>query len=419
MKISVITVCYNSIATLQDTLESILRQTYPDMESIVVDGASKDGTVELIEKYSHQFSGRMKWLSEPDKGIYDAMNKGISMATGDIIGFLNADDYYQDGGVLETIAEAFARHGADAVHGNLHYINGAREIVRTWRGTEYRPGSFQRGWSPAHPTFYCKRDCFTRYGGFDPAIGSAADFELMLRFIEKNHISTAYIDRDMVFMRTGGSSTAGLRAILRNTRQNKQAFRKNNLPLPVALRSQPGCWPKQAARAIPSITCSKPARFSQSAPVRHCVMNLIFYFDQPILPHAGGTERAAYLLAQALSRHGHRVSFLSLQQADAPPGELPYFTLPRQDTLFCRENREYVENLCSAQKTDGIINCGANQDDSFFFSHEHLDIRASIISWISFDVRTGLDLFLLPAPEGFLHLGKYHKNAAAPCAAAL
>lgn len=185
MKISVITVCYNSIATLHDTLESILRQTYPDVESIVVDGASKDGTVELIEKYSHQFSGRMKWISEPDKGIYDAMNKGIGMATGDVIGFLNADDYYQDENVLETIAEAFARHGTDAVHGNLHYINGAREIVRTWRGTEYTPGSFQRGWNPAHPTFYCKKDCFTRYGGFNPAIGSAADFELMLRFIEK------------------------------------------------------------------------------------------------------------------------------------------------------------------------------------------------------------------------------------------
>jgi len=133
------------------------------VESIVVDGASKDGTVELIEKYSHQFSGRMKWLSEPDKGIYDAMNKGIGMATGDVIGFLNADDYYQDGNVLEAIAEAFARHGTDAVHGNLNYINGAREIVRTWRGTEYTPGSFQRGWNPAHPTFYCKKDCFTRY----------------------------------------------------------------------------------------------------------------------------------------------------------------------------------------------------------------------------------------------------------------
>ncbi len=232
MKISVITVCYNSIATLQDTLESILRQTYPDVESIVVDGASKDGTVELIEKYSHQFSGRMKWISEPDKGIYDAMNKGIGMATGDVIGFLNADDYYQDENVLEAIAEAFARHGKEAIHGNLHYINGAREIVRTWRGTEYTPGSFQRGWNPAHPTFYCKKDCFTRYGGFDPAMDSGADFELMMRFIEKNRISTAYIDRDMVFMRTGGSSTAGLRAILRNTRQNKQAFKKNGIPYP-------------------------------------------------------------------------------------------------------------------------------------------------------------------------------------------
>ena len=232
MKISVITVCYNSIATLQDTLESILRQTYPDVESIVVDGASKDGTVELIEKYSHQFSGRMKWLSEPDKGIYDAMNKGIGMATGDVIGFLNADDYYQDENVLKAIARAFAWHGTDAVHGNLHYINGVRDTVRTWRGTEYSPGSFQRGWSAAHPTFYCKKGCFIRYGGFDPSIGSAADFELMLRFIEKNRISTTYIDRDMVFMRTGGSSTSGLRAILRNTRQNKQAFRKNNLPYP-------------------------------------------------------------------------------------------------------------------------------------------------------------------------------------------
>lgn len=190
MKISVITVCYNSIATLQDTLESILRQTYPDVESIVVDGASKDGTVELIEKYSHQFSGRMKWLSEPDKGIYDAMNKGIGMATGDVIGFLNADDYYQDENVLKAIARAFAWHGTDAVHGNLHYINGVRDTVRTWRGTEYNPGSFQRGWSPAHPTFYCKKGCFIRYGGFDPSIGSAADFELMLRFIEKNRIST-------------------------------------------------------------------------------------------------------------------------------------------------------------------------------------------------------------------------------------
>lgn len=122
-------------------------------------------------------------------------------------------------------------------------------------------------------------------------------------------------------------------------------------------------------------------------------MNLLFYFDHPILPHAGGTERAAYLLAEALSRHGHRVSFLSLRRADSLPAAAPYFYLPRTDTLSCAENREYVETLCAGQGTDCIINCGANQDDSFFFSHERLSVQASIVSWISFDVRTGLDYF--------------------------
>ena len=122
-------------------------------------------------------------------------------------------------------------------------------------------------------------------------------------------------------------------------------------------------------------------------------MNLIFYFDHPILPHAGGTERAAHLLAEALSRHGHRVSFLSLRRPDSLPAASPYFYLPRTDTLSCAENREYVETLCAAQGIDCIINCGANQDDSFFFSHERLSVQASIVSWISFDVRTGLDYF--------------------------
>lgn len=232
MKITVVTVCYHSAATLRDTLESVLAQSWEDYEYIVVDGGSTDGTRDILQSFEARFHGRLKWVSEPDNGIYDAMNKGVRMSSGDVIGFLNADDYYQDNRVLEAIAAAFAQHGTDAVHGNLHYINGAQKVVRTWRGTAYLPGAFQRGWCPAHPTFYCKTDCFTRYGGFDPSIGSAADFELMLRFIEKNRISTAYIDRDMVFMRTGGSSTAGLRAILRNTRQNRQAFRKNSLPCP-------------------------------------------------------------------------------------------------------------------------------------------------------------------------------------------
>lgn len=232
MKITVVTVCRNSAATLRDTLESVLAQSWTGYEYLVVDGGSTDGTCDMLRDFEERFHGRLKWISEPDSGIYDAMNKGIRMSSGDVIGFLNADDYYQDSGVLEAVAGAFAQHGTDAVHGNLHYINGDRKVVRTWRGTDYRPGSFQRGWCPAHPTFYCRKACFTRYGGFDPSIGSAADFELMLRFIEKNRISTAHIDRNMVFMRTGGSSTAGLRAILRNTRQNKQAFRKNSLSCP-------------------------------------------------------------------------------------------------------------------------------------------------------------------------------------------
>ena len=133
-------------------------------------------------------------------------------------------------------------------------------------------------------------------------------------------------------------------------------------------------------------------------------MNLLFYFDHPILPHAGGTERAAYLLAQALSRHGHRVSFLSLRGADSLPAEPPYFLLPRTGTLSCAENREYVETLCAGQQTDCIINCGANQDDSFFFSHERLSVQASIVSWISFDVHTGLDYFSPRYTEDALQL---------------
>ncbi|MFR1530626.1 glycosyltransferase family 2 protein [Akkermansia sp.] len=233
MKISVITVCYNSVATLQDTLESVLRQTYPDVEYIVVDGASKDGTRGLIEKYAPKFSGRMKWISEPDQGIYDAMNKGLRMAKGDVIGFLNADDYYQDNHVLSDIARVFCEHPeTDAIHGNLDYINRERKVVRTWRGKEYAPGAFQKGWSPAHPTFYCKRQCFEQYGPFVPSIGSAADFELMLRFTERFGIRTRHLKRSMVFMRTGGSSTNGFRAIMRNTKQNRQAFLLNSLPCP-------------------------------------------------------------------------------------------------------------------------------------------------------------------------------------------
>lgn len=234
MKITVITVCRNSEDTLPDTMQSVLKQSYDDYEYIIIDGGSSDGTVELIRTHEKDFAGRMRWISEPDQGIYDAMNKGLRMTTGDIIGFLNADDYYQDNHVLQDIARAFCDHPeADAIHGDLDYINRERKVVRTWRGKEYAPGAFRKGWSPAHPTFYCKRQCFEQYGPFVPSIGSAADFELMLRFTERFGIRTRHLKRSMVFMRTGGSSTNGFKAIMRNTKQNRQAFLLNSLPCPL------------------------------------------------------------------------------------------------------------------------------------------------------------------------------------------
>ena len=245
MKISIITACFNSAATLLDTLESVRSQSYPDYELIVIDGGSTDGTVAMLADYEKHFGGRMKWISEKDGGIYYAMNKGIAMATGDVIGFLNSDDYYFDNEVLQDIANAFGSHPAtDAIHGDLLFINANRKVVRRWKGKEYAPGAFQRGWMPAHPTFYCRRSCYEQFGVFAPEIGSAADFEIMLRYIEKHRISTTYIPRNFIYMRTGGSSTSGIRAILRNTKQNILAFNLNNIDYP---------WHYGVSRFLPKV----------------------------------------------------------------------------------------------------------------------------------------------------------------------
>lgn len=232
-RFSIITVCRNSAATLGETMESVWQQEFRDFEYIVIDGASTDGTLELLRESAGRFRGQMRWVSEPDAGIYDAMNKGLKLAQGDVIGFLNADDFFADATVLGEIAGAFdGDSGIDAVHGSLNYINAERRIVRRWRGCAYKPGAFQRGWMPAHPTFYCKRCCFEQYGAFDTGIGSAADFELMLRFIEVHRIRTSCLPLTFVYMRMGGASTRGLRAVWRNTRQNQAAFRRNALACP-------------------------------------------------------------------------------------------------------------------------------------------------------------------------------------------
>lgn len=228
MKFSLITVTYNSSKTLTDTLKSVLSQTYSDIEYIIVDGASKDNTVSIIKEYEPKFNGRMKWISEPDKGLYDAMNKGIRMATGDVVGILNSDDLFMDNEVISDIASDFDGQ-TDAVFGNLYFVNqeDVDQIVRVWKGSPYK--SFKNGWHPAHPTFYVRKEAYEKYGVFDTTFDVSADFELMLRLIEKNGIRTKYLDRYMVRMRMGGESTGSIKNIIRGNKNIFRAFQKNGI----------------------------------------------------------------------------------------------------------------------------------------------------------------------------------------------
>lgn len=233
MKISIITAAWNSAATIEDTLRSILAQTYQDWECIVIDGASSDGTQNILRSYETRFSGRLHWISEPDQGIYDAMNKGIAMATGEVIGMLNSDDLFIDAEVLTDIASAFEDRQIACIHGNLYFVrhDDTNRIVRIWESSPYKPNSFARGWHPAHPTFYVRREYYIRLGGYDIAFPVSADFELMLRFLEKHRLHSHFINRFLVKMRMGGESTGSLRSIYVGNRNVMKAFHKNGIPV--------------------------------------------------------------------------------------------------------------------------------------------------------------------------------------------
>lgn len=227
MKISIITAAYNSARTLPDTMESVLRQSYADFEHIIVDGVSKDNTLGIVRKYESRYEGRLRWVSEPDKGIYDAMNKGIALATGDVIGILNSDDFYADDSVLASIADGI--RNVDVVYGNLEFVdeNDTDKVVRIWKGSQYTNGAFLKGWHPAHPTFYARRKCFDELGGFDITFDVSADFELMLRFLECAGLSSHYVNKTFVKMRMGGESTGSISKIIKGNRNVLRAFRKN------------------------------------------------------------------------------------------------------------------------------------------------------------------------------------------------
>jgi glycosyltransferase involved in cell wall biosynthesis len=230
MKISIVTATYNSSKTVRDTIESVLSQSFQDYEYLIVDGGSKDKTLDIIREYEPKFNGRMKWKSEKDKGIYDAMNKGFKWASNEILMLINSDDLFSRDDAFQQIIDSFIAHPeADCVYADLYYVaaENTDNIVRVWKTGEQKP--FRKGWLPAHPTFYVKRDVYEKYGYFNLDYSLAADFELMLRFVEKHHIKLHYLPEHLVKMRLGGATSKNLHNIIIQNRECVKAFKENGL----------------------------------------------------------------------------------------------------------------------------------------------------------------------------------------------
>ena len=224
-----ITVCLNSEKTIEHTIQSVLSQTHPDIEYIVVDGNSTDSTLDILERYRQHID---HIISEPDEGIYDAMNKGIALTTGDVIAMLNSDDHYAHNSVVSKMADIIENDKLDAAYADLDYVKAEDpdKIVRHWKAGEYKKGAFRKGWVPPHPTFFCRKEIYQKYGGYLDSLKIAADFELMLRLMEKYNIKTGYLPEVIVKMRTGGKANI-LRGIISGNREIIKSFRLNDLRL--------------------------------------------------------------------------------------------------------------------------------------------------------------------------------------------
>ena len=231
MKISLITVTYNSEKYLSQCIESVQMQDYGDLEHIIIDGNSTDNTVSIIKKYE---AGIAKWVSEPDNGMYDAINKGIAIATGEVIGLLNSDDILVSADVISCIAQTFKEQNTDSVYGDLEYVDkeNTDKIYRVWKGQTYRRNLFKIGWMPGHPTFYIKKALIDKYGGYESHYFTAADYEFMARYLFKHKISSFYLPKLFVKMRMGGASNKSIYQRLRANRRDYLAMKKNNIPLP-------------------------------------------------------------------------------------------------------------------------------------------------------------------------------------------
>lgn len=228
VKVSIITVVYNGAEHIRDCIDSVLSQTHPDIEYIIVDGQSTDGTVAIVQSYGTKVA---RFMSESDKGLYDAMNKGIRSATGEVIGLLNADDFYRHNRVIANMVTLFERTGSDAVYGDMVYVdrNDIQKRKRYWRSGRYKENAFMWGWMPGHLSFFARRNLYERYGLFRLDMKSAADYELLLRFIHKNKAKLSYMNEVTIVMRAGGISNSSLKNRLRANGEDRLAWELNGL----------------------------------------------------------------------------------------------------------------------------------------------------------------------------------------------
>ena len=226
MKISVITICHNSEKHLEHTIKSVLSQTHHDIEYIIVDGNSTDTTTNIIRSFG---SGISKWISEPDNGLYDALNKGLALATGDVVGFLHSDDFFADSEVLSKVAGLFEKEVTDSVYGDIQYVDqdDIRKLLTNRRYGKCRLWKFWLGWAPPHPTFYVKREYYTKYGAFDTSFDIAADYDCILRFLVQHMIRASYIPEVLVRMRVGGVSNRTMKNVRKKWREDYRAMKKN------------------------------------------------------------------------------------------------------------------------------------------------------------------------------------------------
>ena len=234
-KISIITVAFNSVKTIQDTIESILLQDYKNIEYIIIDAGSSDGTVDIIKSFGDKIT---YFISESDHGIYDGMNKGIKAASGDLIGILNSDDFYPNNFILSNVAKTFVNHQCDAVYGDLVYVQefDKNKIVRYWQAGEYSALKLKRGWMLPHPTFFVRKSIYEKYGMYDTKLKRAADYEMILKLLYKHNISVKYIPMILVKMRMGGASNSSLINRIRANKEDGLAWTKNQLNKPMFIR---------------------------------------------------------------------------------------------------------------------------------------------------------------------------------------